>query len=147
MEPVFDFITLDNGTEVLKIQTGEYSTTEHKPNFWVGDFDGLLDPGTSTGSSDGNTYVDGSTLDDGATVTGKTLTVKIVIQHPLRAERRAMFDWFRDFLKPKNYILTTDWVGPYHAQYVSFILDDDGKGKAGSDYFSGTLTLVTEEAW
>jgi hypothetical protein len=143
----FDQITLDNGVRELTIQTNRDALVGATAGFYITDLDGLLDPGQSTGSAQGNGLADGSILDKGVPVSGKTLTMNIYMEHEDREVLRSYYTAWIDFLKVKNFTLTTDWLGPYTCQYVSFILDEDGKGKNKDKHFKGTLTLVTEESW
>lgn len=145
---VFDYITLDNQVDPpMKIQTNRDSTTAAAEDFFICDFDGLLDPGQIQGSAQGSNLRDGGSFDKNATVAGKSLTMTVYMAHSDREQLRIMYKTWINFLKKKNFILTTDWLGPYTAQYVSFILDEDGKGKGNAKHFKGTLSLVTKESW
>jgi hypothetical protein len=144
--PIFDYFSLNNGVRTITIETPGAGGEPVGDGLFLLDIDGLLEPGVSTGSAEGNSYVDGSSTDETATVTGKVVTMRVLIRYADRAQlRQAWEDWI-EFIKVKNFILDTDWVGPYKAQYVSFPLDEDGKANT-ENYFSGTLNLITEEAY
>jgi hypothetical protein len=143
----FDWVSLNNGISTITVDTTGDSSAEPTDNgLWIMDVDGLLDPGASTGSAEGNGLTDGSSLDEGVTVAGKQVSMRVIIIDTDRAERRRRHDEWIEFLEEKNFIIDTDWKGPYNAQYVSFVHDEDGKGDK-DNYFSGTLSLVTEESW